>query len=126
MKRLTVAILIIAVLVFSCLFSYSGLSKLTQEVAENVSMADTALRNQGAQVATHKLEQAYSLWHTRQSTLGALVRHNELDDIENLFHRALQSLADNELSEYRMHSRELQAMLKHIPEMELPTIQNIF
>lgn len=126
MKRLIVAVILLLALLFSCFAGYTGLDQVTEDLANRVTKADSLLLASGESSAQTALEEAYRLWRSRQKLLGALVRHNELDDIENLFQRAMQSLDDGELHEYRLHSRELQGMLRHIPEMEQPSIQNIF
>lgn len=126
MKRMIVAVILLLVLVGGCFYSYQKLDLLSQEVSNHVAEADMLLEAKDRPTAYANLLEAYQLWRSRQPLLGALVRHDELDDIQNLFLRALQSMHDGEWSEYRLHSRELQGMLAHIPEMERPSIQNIF
>lgn len=126
MKRLIVSICLLTALVIGCFWSYGSLNRMTQSLADQVAAADKLLEAGDENGSYAALQESYQLWRQRQQSLGALVRHNELDEIENLFLRAMQSLDDDELNEYRLHSRELQGMLRHIPEMELPTIQNIF
>lgn len=126
MKRLIVAICLLTALVFGCFFSYTNLDRMTGSLADRVAAADALLAAGDTDGTYAAFQESYQLWRRRQQPLGALVRHDELDEIENLFLRAMQSLDDGELNEYRLHSRELQGMLRHIPEMEQPTIQNIF
>lgn len=126
MKRLIVAIILMVVLIAGCFWGYSQLDTVTQEVADGVAVADQLLADTQPEEARSALQNAYELWRLRQAMLGAVVRHDELDDIENLFQRAMQSLEDEDTAEYRLQSRELRSMLLHVPEMELPTIQNIF
>lgn len=126
MKRLIVSICLLAALVLGCIWSYSSLDGMTQTLADHVAAADALLEAGDRDGSYASLQESYQLWRRQQRPLGALVRHDELDEIENLFLRAMQSLDDDELNEYRLHSRELQGMLRHIPEMEQPIIQNIF
>lgn len=126
MKRMIVAVILLLVLVGGCFWGYQKLDLLSQEVSNHVAQADALLDAKDRDTAYADLLEAYQLWRSRQPLLGALVRHDELDEIENLFLRAVQSMHDGEWSAYRLHSRELQGMLAHIPEMERPSIQNIF
>lgn len=126
MKRLIVAVVFLLVLISGCFGAYNALQRTTVQISSEVAYADTLALHAKYHDAHDALQSAYALWKRHHTLLGALVRHNELDTIENLFLRTLQSLADHADTEYRMHSRELQGMLAHIPEMEFPSILNIF
>ncbi|MCB6364827.1 DUF4363 family protein [Intestinibacillus massiliensis] len=126
MRRLIVAILLLAVMIFGCFASYNRLDLLTQELAGHVLESDALLQTGDRAGADAILQETYHLWSDHRSMLGALVRHNELDDIENLFLRTMQAMDNHDNNEYFLQSRELYGMLLHIPEMELPSIENIF
>lgn len=126
MRRLIIAIVLMTLLIVSCFAGYAALDSLSTEAARRVSVADTLVSAEDFPGANTALRDAYTFWRSKQPMLGAVVRHNELDDIENLFQRAMQSLEDRQVIEYRLHARELQSMLLHVPEMERPTIQNVF
>lgn len=126
MRRLLIAILLLCLMITGCFVSYNRLDLLTQELAGHVLEVDALVQMENHAEADAILQETYHLWSRNQSMLGALVRHNELDDVENLFLRAMQAMESRDDNEYFLQSRELYGMLLHIPEMELPTVQNIF
>lgn len=126
MKRLCIAIALLAGMIWGCFLSYQTLDRTTAELAGQVAKTDALLSSGAWEEAYAALQESYYSWERRQPLLGALVRHNELDDIENLFLRAMQAMDNADENEYRLQSRELQGMLLHLPEMEQPVTQNIF
>lgn len=105
---------------------YHTLKEVTTDLSGQILKADTFYLSNETIEAKTALNQAYIAWNDKQSLLGALVRHNELDDIENLFLRALQSIDNEDRNEYLLQTRELRGMIEHLLEMEQPSIQNIF
>lgn len=126
MRRLWIAILMLASIVLLCVFGYSWLSSTTQQISNHIAQADTLLLVENPHAAREELHEAYRMWRAKQAMLGSIVRHDELDDIENLFQRAMQSMDDAQICEYRLQARELRGLLAHLPEMEQPIVQNIF
>lgn len=126
MKRLLIAILLLILIVTGCFVSYNRLDLLSQELADHILESDALLETGDRAGADAVLQETYHLWTDHISLLGALVRHNELDTIHNLFLRSMQAMDNHDNNEYYLQTRELHGMLLHIPEMERPSIQNIF
>ncbi len=126
MKRMIVAVSMLLLLIIGCFYGYQKLDLLSQEIGNHIAEADARLGISEHDTAYADLLEAYQLWRSKQALLGSLVRHNELEDIEKLFLRAMQSMHDGEWSAYRLYARELQGTIAHLPEMERPSIQNIF
>lgn len=126
MKRVVVAVLLFTTIVSGCLFSYNKLDLLTQELANHVLQSDALLETGDREGANSTFQEAYHLWTSKRATFGSLVSHDELDSIEVLFLRALKAMENNDDAEYYLQSFELHGVILHIPEMEMPSVQNIF
>lgn len=126
MKRLITAITFLVFVVIGCFASYFALSNKMNQVCDRVSEADAQMKSTDYEQAFIAIEKARKNWESEQSLLGALVRHDEIDQIDNLFARAVQTVENHNREQYDLESSELKNMLRHIPEMEAPTFRNIF
>ena len=126
MKRLLIAVLLLVLIITGCFVGYNRLDLLTQELADHILESDALLQTGDRDEAGAVLQETYHLWSDHRNMLGALVRHNELDTIQNLFLRAMQAMDNQDNNEFYLQTRELHGMLLHLPEMERPSINNIF
>lgn len=126
MKRLLIAVALLIIIISGCVTAYIRLDLLTQELADHILESNAFLETGDREESNAILQETYNLWLGHRNMLGALVRHNELDTIQNLFLRALQAMDNRDDNEFYLQTRELHGMLLHIPEMERPSIGNIF
>lgn len=126
MRRLIVAILLIVALLVFCIWAYGLLDEMTGAIGDSVTQTQERIRADDFTGARSAMEDSYALWSSRRHALGALIRHTEIDDIENLYQRARQALDNEDGDEALLQIRELRSMLAHLPEMEAPSFQNIF
>lgn len=125
MKRVITSMVLLAIVAAACFCSFryiSRTSKTLDQMAETVFQKTETGQFEAAQQA---MEQSYVAWRARRRVLSALVRHNELDDIERLYQRTRQALDNSDQDESLLQLRELRAMLRYLPEMEKPTYSNI-
>lgn len=73
-----------------------------------------------AAVEAGRTEQAYAAWEDAQPLLGALLLHDELDTVGRLFARVRAAAPDS------ADAAELSAQLRHLPDLQRPSIKNIF
>ena len=73
-----------------------------------------------AAVEAGRTEQAYAAWEDAQPLLGALLLHDELDAVGRLFARVRAAAPDS------ADAAELSAQLRHLPDLQRPSITNIF
>lgn len=124
MKRIAAACVIFVLLIAGCGGAYRLIDRTTARLADEVTRAHDALGGDAGSAA-QMLETSYGSWRRAHELLSALVRHDEIDEIENLYLRALQCAEDGAVEEGRMQTRELAGMLRHLAEMERPTGGNI-
>ena len=58
--------------------------------------------------------------------LGALLLHSEIDQADRLFDRVLAAQQNGLTDEFSLDRAELLAQLRHLPEVQRPTLKNLF
>lgn len=116
MKRLIAACTLLLLLGVGCVVEYQAVARTTDGLAASVAdQTDPAV-----------LAACFEDWTSHKPLLAALIRHNEIDQIENLYRRAIQAANNHDLNETRLQVAELTGMLRHLPELEFPSLHNIF
>lgn len=116
MKRLLVACALLLGLIAGCVVEYMAVTRATDKLSAAVSGQTDAV----------VLQMCFADWNTHKPMLAALIRHNEIDQIENLYRRAIQAAQNNDLNETRLQVAELTGMLQHLSKLEFPSWHNIF
>ena len=110
MKRLLAAAVLCAVLILGSVWSVNAVQKTTQAVALDVE--------------NDRLTKARETWDSAQTMLGALLLHEELDQADRLFDRVLA--AQDSGTDTALDRAELLAQLRHLPELQKPSLKNLF
>ncbi len=110
MKRLLAAAVLCAVLILGSVWSVNAVQKTTQAVALDVENG--------------RLTKARETWDSAQTMLGALLLHEELDQADRLFDRVLA--AQDSGTDTALDRAELLAQLRHLPELQKPSLKNLF
>ena len=110
MKRLLAAAVLCAVLILGSVWSINAVQKTTQAVA--------------LEVENGRLTEARETWDSTQTMLGALLLHEELDQADRLFDRVLA--AQDSGTDTALDRAELLAQLRHLPELQKPSLKNLF
>ena len=103
MRRLTAALVLLALLLTGCVWSRRSVEKVCTEAADALYAGE--------------LDRARAIWEEAQPLLGALLPHEEIDETGLLFER-LAAAHDGT-------DAELLARLHHLPEMEKASLRNI-
>lgn len=125
MKRVITAALLLALVVAACFGSYRYVSGVSDAVAGALHTVQDEVQGGDFPAARAAMEDGYALWRRHYRRLGALMRHNEIDDAERLFQRARQALDNETPGEALLHLRELRGLISYLPEMERPTYSNL-
>lgn len=110
MKRLLAAAVLCAVLILGSVCNVNAVQKTTQAVALDVENG--------------RLTEARETWDSAQTMLGALLLHEELDQADRLFDRVLA--AQDSGTDTALDRAELLAQLRHLPELQKPSLKNLF
>ena len=107
MRRLTAALVLLALLLTGCVWSRRSVEKVCTEAAEALHAGE--------------LDRARAIWEEAQPLLGALLPHDEID----LLFERLAAAHDGTGDENLLDRAELLARLHHLPEMEKASLRNI-
>ena len=77
-------------------------------------------------VENDRLNEARETWDAAQTLLGALLLHSEIDQADRLFDRMLAAQQNGLTDEFSLDRAELLAQLRHLPEVQRPTLKNLF
>lgn len=115
MRRLITACTLLIVLSISCFVEYQAVFRTSSALADAVDgQTDPAV-----------LTECFDAWNDHKTLLASLIRHTEIDQIENLYRRAIQAADNGDFNETRLQVAELTGMLRHLPALEFPSLHNI-
>ena len=109
MTRLLTAAVLCTVLILGSVWSVRVVDNTAQAVALDVE--------------NDRLNEARETWDAAQTLLGALLLHSEID---RLFDRVLAAQQNGLTDEFSLDRAELLAQLRHLPEVQRPTLKNLF
>ena len=126
MKRVWIAVFLIVGMIWGCVASQRYLDKITVHLADQIYRADQLAQEDDMVGSAQLVYDSYREWKSHENAIGAIIRHQEMDDIEGLYLRALQNANNKDKNEYIVESKELQGLLLHLADMEKPKIKNLF
>ena len=112
MKRLFAAAVLCAALILGSMWSVSAVDKTAQAVALDVE--------------NDRLTEARETWDSSQTMLGSLLLHDEIEQADRLFDRVLAAQQNGQPDELALDRAELLAQLRHLPDLQRPSLKNLF
>ena len=106
MKRLLTAAVLCTVLILGSVWSVKAVDNTAQTVALDVE--------------NDRLNEARETWDAAQTLLS------EIDQADRLFDRVLAAQQNGLTDEFSLDRAELLAQLRHLPEVQRPTLKNLF
>lgn len=125
MSRLITTISIILSII---LLSLGGICYIKQTKSEAIALTDEAIelcRQKNQAELEIKIKKLVALWESKQLVLSLYVRHDEMERIDNLL-VIITAYTENESFESAcVELHQLQFMLDHIYQRELPNLNNL-
>lgn len=112
MKRLLAAAVLCAALILGSVWSVRAVDNTAQAVALDVENG--------------RLHEARETWDAAQTLLGALLLHDEIEQADRLFDRVLAAQQNGLADEFALDRADLLAQLRHLPDVQRPTLKNLF
>lgn len=125
MKRVVTAVILLIILTLGCFGASRYVERTTSHLDDMAAVVYTQIEAGHFDTAQKQMETCYAAWQRWMPPLSALVRHNEVDDLDRLYQRTRQALDNRDKNESLLQLRELRSMLHHLPEMEKPTYANL-
>lgn len=126
MKRLVIACILLLTVTAACIVGCMTVQHAVRDTAAVAVSAREQAQADDLAACVQILQSGQSDWTRRVRLLGAIVRHNELNQIDVLYRRAVQAGQNDDKHELLLQLSELDEMLRQLADMELPTLGNVF
>lgn len=111
MRRLGIALLLLALLIWGSWWSLHAVEQVTGSIVREIQAGN--------------LDQAHQHWDDAQLLLGSLLLHDEIDQADRLFDRVLAAHESENSEDFLLDCTELLAQLNHLPDLERPSFINL-
>lgn len=125
MKRLTVALLLLATVLGATIFHSRYLDRLTGGFCEQLQQAAALADRENWSQALSLTEQTLAEWELQDFYLHVMLRHTDIDAIRQTFHEVIESLRLAEPDQYTAANAKLITQLELLAEAEQLTVKNI-
>nr|WP_297274588.1 DUF4363 family protein [uncultured Agathobaculum sp.] len=111
MRRLCIALLLLALLIWGSWWSLHAVEQVTGSIVRKIEAGE--------------LDKAHQQWDSAQLLLGSLLLHDEIDQADRLFDRVLAAHEAGSTDDFLLDCTELLAQLNHLPDLERPSFINL-
>lgn len=125
MKRLTVALVLLAAVLGATVFHSRHLSRLTDGFCRQLSHAAELAAHDNWPQALELTEQTLTDWEKQDFYLHVLLRHTDIDAIRLTFHEVMEYLRLTEPDQYTAANARLITQLELLAEAEQLNLKNI-
>ena len=125
MKRLWMAVLLLAALLSLCLVNAWYSLTLTRQLSEQLDQAQALVEQDQWDQARSITQEVYDSWNGHHFYLHVFLRHSDTDQLLRTFRQVIQYLDLEELDQYAAANADLVAQLELLSEMEQPSLVNI-
>lgn len=125
MKRLWIAVGLLALLLGASLVNAWYAQALTGGMGERLRQAQDCARREDWTRAEELTRQVYADWQDHHLYLHCVMRHSDTDQILRSFHAVLEYLPLQEPDQYNAANADLIAQLELLAEMEQVSLANV-
>ena len=126
MKRMWIAIILIAVVLAVSTVCLLSLSTIQRELDEELAMLSDLSTLSSPEETAKAAKELSSLWRKRLNTLCRIVRHTQLDQVTMAIARLEPLALYGEKGEFAAEILRCRILLEEIVDSERPLIRNIF
>ena len=125
MKRLWIALAILAFILSGTLIHTWRLTRFTEELSGLLLHSEQLAEAGRWDDAAHMAEQAFHQWDVRGGYLNITLQHADIDDVKLSFSELREYIEHRELDQCAAATARLVSQLELLAEMEHPTLKNI-
>lgn len=125
MKRLWIAVGLLALLLGASLANAWYAQRLTGEMREELSQAQILTEQEAWGQAEALTRQVYEDWQDHHFYFHTLMRHSDTDQVLRAFRQVLEYLKLQEPDQYNAANADLMAQLELLAEMEQASVVNV-
>ncbi len=123
MKRLYIALALLATLLVGCTLYYFQLERTATQLAAQM---DAIYDGYPQAQSVVQIERVYQQWTDAKTWMSMALAHAELEDIEQCFSRLREAAVVQADIEAVILLRQLSDLLEHLHKMQQPTWENVF
>ena len=97
----------------------------TDSWCDAVEAARSAVRNGDTVTAAERMEELREAWQARRAYYHSILEHDEMDDAEEFFARAMSALGQQDTDDFAAETAALIAQLRVIAEMQGLSLENV-
>ncbi|MFI3225789.1 MAG: DUF4363 family protein [Clostridia bacterium] len=109
-----------------CILGINHIENVIIPLIDQIELAISYSDDENFQKSSEIIEFSQNSWENSHSTLGILLRLNELDEIDDIFIQAIEYSKNGDSSSFELESRELIHRLEHLLSKEQLNFKNIF
>lgn len=125
MKRLWIALALLAAVFAAVLWNSQALVSFTGELTDLLSQAGVQAGTEDWAGADELTRRAQDQWTAREDYLHIMLRHGDTDEIDTGFQEVLAYLECRDVEEYAAANARLMARLDRLSEAERLTLNNV-
>lgn len=126
MNRIIISSLTFFLVIFFCFWGINRIEQITIPIVNQIEIAILYSENDDIVTSQEIIEFTYERWEKSSTFLGALLKLNDLDAIDDIFIRANEYAKNGDSSSFQIESVELIHRLEHLYKKEKLTLKNIF
>ena len=125
MRHILLSCVILLLALAFCLFSMLHVRDICRKTLDLLSSAQTAAERNDFETCRASMQDAALHWKRYERYFGLALRHEEVDDVISRFAALNQYAVLADRDDFLAGCAELMSAVRHLREMELPTVENI-
>lgn len=125
MRRCLLPLAVLGVLLSLALWNSAAMAGSTARWRDQLLRADQLAQAGDWSGAEDALAESYGSWSAGRTWLRIVAHHDDVDDAESMYRRAMAFAAGREPDEFRAEIADLRDQLRLLAEAERPDIRNI-
>ncbi|KJS20423.1 MAG: hypothetical protein VR72_14905 [Clostridiaceae bacterium BRH_c20a] len=125
MKIITGTVIITVIIFMFSFYSVSVLAQTTEDMTTILEKVEKAVLEHNWELAKLSMDEFEKHWDKKNFVWSLLIEHSEIDNIDISICHIKSYMKLQELTETYVEVKTLFKYLKHIPEIEKLTIQNL-
>mgnify|MGYP004544707263 FL=1 len=125
MRHILLSCVILLLALAFCLFSMLHVREICRETLDLLTSAQTAAEQGDFEACQTSMQNAARHWKRYERYFGLALSHAEVDDVISRFAALNQYALLEDRDDFLAGCAELMSAVRHLREMELPTVENI-
>ncbi len=127
MKRVYIAAVLFLLLMIGCTLSTRYMRSTTQQLTEQASAIESAIRNgESRAVSSQRLQELLQSWESKRPFLIAIAGRTSCEPIETVISSLPVRYEDNDYGELMAALSQLSAHISELWELQAPMLINLF